>query len=226
MKLKDFLIKPEEPQQKQPQVSPFTGNASSTPVVNTAALQISTTNEVSSIVENSAVNDNIIKQLFNILIQKNLPGPDYLEVRNSAAALGGMGLTQLQMYEAAFKTLRASYPDFTKEYLLSSIDTYISYIKNEEKTGLAECEEKRKSLIGDKNNKIAELRGHAEDLRQQIQKLTTELNSATQEADAIESTIKDAEAQIEQEKTIFVNSVASVLNTLNTDKDIMSKLNI
>ena len=226
MKLKDFLIKPEEPQQNQPQVSPvFNSNATNpATVVNSSALQIPT--DVPLTVETGAVNENIVKSLFNYLIEHNLPAADYLELKNSAAALAGMGMSQSQMYEAAFKMLRASYPDFTKEYLLSSIDTYVGYIKNEEKTGLTECEEKRKSLIGDKNNKIAELRGRAADLQQQIQKLTVELNSATQEADAIESTIKADEAQIEQEKTIFINSVASVLNTLNTDKDIMSKLNI
>ena len=128
MGFKDFFIKEEEPtaggnvqqQQVEPQsvqieTSTFVGQPTVAPQVGT--------------LQTSEVSEAIVKSLWQVLIDKNLPGPDYLEVKNNASALQEMNLPMEKCYEAGFRTLKASYPNFTKEALLASIDTYIGIVR-------------------------------------------------------------------------------------------------
>lgn len=93
---------------------------------------VSQSNESVNITE---TNETIVKNLWQVLIDKNLLGPDYLEVKNTAAALQTMNLPLDKCHEAAFRTLNAPNPDFTKQKLLDSIDTYIDFIKQEQSDG-------------------------------------------------------------------------------------------
>ena len=121
----DIFVKPEEnkevsPQQQsvkqqtpvqsqstsvQQQTVTATQNFASPLVDNISHMSVST--PVSTISTND-VNENIVKDLWNVILNKNLPGPDYLEVVNSAAKLESMGLPEDKRYEAAFKMLTAS----------------------------------------------------------------------------------------------------------------------
>lgn len=174
----------------------------------------------------SEVNDNIVKSLWQVLIDKNLPGPDYLEVKNNASALQAMNLPIEKCYEAGFRTLQASYPNFTKETLLQSIDTYINIVKQEQIDGKKECDLKRQNQIGDKTLRINQLADHKNDLERQIKELQAQIISTDASIEQLKSEVSVATAEIDKQEALFNNSIESVIDTLNRDKDIMSKLTI
>lgn len=232
----DIFVKPEEnkevspqqqsvKQQTQVQSQPETVRSIfSAPVVdNVSHMSVST--PVSTMSTND-VNENIVKDLWNVILNKNLPGPDYLEVVNSAAKLESMGLPEDKRYEAAFKMLTASYPNFTKDDLLSSIDTYIGFIQEELVEGKKQCQEKRAANIGDRQMRIQQLNEHANSILLEIEKLQQEHKKSLESVKKLEAEVTEATQAIDREEIIFNNSINVVLERLNSDKKTMSDLNI
>ena len=232
----DIFVKPEEnkevsPQQQsvkqqtqvQSQPEAVKSNFSDPVVDNISHMSVST--PVSTMSTNDD-NENIVKDLWNVILNKNLPGPDYLEVVNSAAKLESMGLPEDKRYEAAFKMLTASYPNFTKDDLLSSIDTYIGFIQEELVEGKKQCQEKRAANIGDRQMRIQQLNEHANSILLEIEKLQQEHKKSLESVKKLEAEVAEATQAIDREEIVFNNSVNVVLERLNSDKKTMSELNI
>jgi hypothetical protein len=225
MAFKDFFIKEEEPKpsvspQNRQQVSPQPAQ------METSAFSGQPAAPQSAVVQTGEVNENIVKSLWQVLIDKNLPGPDYLEVKNNASALKEMNLPIEKCYEAGFRTLKASYPDFTKEALLASIDTYIGIVRQEQADGKKECDAKRQTQIGDKTVRIGQLGEHKRDLEKQISELRSQIASTDASISQLQAEVDTDTAEIDKEEAVFDNSVENVIATLNDDKEIMSRLNV
>jgi len=184
---------------------------------------VSQSNESVSITE---TNETIVKNLWQVLIDKNLPGPDYLEVKNTAAALQTMNLPLDKCYEAAFRTLNASNPDFTKQKLLDSIDTYIDFIKQEQLDGKKECEKKRQVQIGEKTERVKQLVEHKKELEKQIKDLQEQVLQSDNSITQLQQDIELSTAEINKQEIIFNNSIECVIASLNNDKNIMNNLTI
>lgn len=214
-------VKQQPPVQSQPEI--MRSNFSTPVVDNVSHMSVST--PVSTMSTND-VNENIVKDLWNVILNKNLPGPDYLEVVNSAAKLESMGLPEDKRYEAAFKMLTASYPNFTKDDLLSSIDTYIGFIQEELVEGKKQCQEKRAANIGDRQMRIQQLNEHANSILLEIEKLQQEHKKSLESVKKLEAEVAEATQAIDREEIVFNNSVNVVLERLNSDKKTMSELNI
>lgn len=222
MALKDLFIKSEGTVESQPtqanqqtiqmETTTFVGNQSSM--------------QQNNVTQTNEVNDNIVKSLWQVLIDKNLPGPDYLEVKNSAAALQAMNLPIDKCYEAGFRTLKASYPNFTKEGLLSSIDTYIEIVRQEQADGKKECEAKRQKQVGEKTTRISQLNEHKNELTKQIADLQSQIETTNASIAQLETEVRCATDEINKEEALFNNSIENVIETLNNDKAIMEKLTI
>lgn len=223
MALKDIFFKDEEPKvdekvQQVPQqavqieTSTFVGQ----PTVSTQTVSQQT----------AEVNDNIVKSLWQVLIDKNLPGPDYLEVKNNASALQEMNLPIEKCYEAGFRTLKASYPNFTKEALLASIDTYIGIVRQEQADGKKECDVKRQSQVGEKTVRIGQLNEHKRELEKQIADLQSQIVSTNESIAQLQNEVSVATSEIDKQEVLFNNSVENVIATLDNDKEIMSKLTV
>ena len=214
-------VKQQPPVQSQPEI--MRSNFSTPVVDNVSHMSVST--PVSTMSTND-INENIVKDLWNVILNKNLPGPDYLEVVNSAAKLESMGLPEDKRYEAAFKMLTASYPNFTKDDLLSSIDTYIGFIQEELVEGKKQCQEKRAANIGDRQMRIQQLNEHANSILLEIEKLQQEHKKSLESVKKLEAEVAEATQAIDREEIVFNNSVNVVLERLNSDKKTMSELNI
>jgi len=230
MAFKDLFVKSDDTQKPaQTQQAPANNQNApaavpTAPVINPS--QISAPVVSAPAQQTAETDENIIKELWNVLIQKNLPGPDFLELKSSAAALESMGLPTEKRYEAAFKMLRASYPDFTKEVLLNSVETYKGYVTEELNTGLRECEEKKKATVGANQLLLSEKESRLEEIQSQISKLQAEYTEAQNEVLVIKQQITEASHKLEHDEAVFRNSIEQVLNTLEQDKQIMSTLNI
>lgn len=225
MSIKDIFFKDEPNEESKAQHKETMQKE--TPQIATSTFVNQTSKTVGENVPNTnEVNDNIVKSLWQVLIDKNLPGPDYLEVKNSAAALQAMNLPIDKCYEAGFRTLQASCPDFTKEKLLSSIDKYIELIQQEQADGKKECEAKRQKQIGEKTSRINQLVEHKNDLEKQVEELKAQIASTEESISKLKNEVDASVLKIDREEALFNNSIENVILTLNNDKDIMSKLTI
>lgn len=232
---KDLFIKPEENPQPKRNDAPKTASEAlhQQPVDNRNAVEIQATvntdsiiKPVGSVVDTTETNTDIIRKLWEVLVAKNLPGPDYLEIRNSAAALQSMNMPVNQRYEAAFKMLKASYPDFTKEHLMNSIDTYISFVNEELNEGMKQCSIKRDNEINGKSIQIEQMKEQSQKILEEIEKKKAEYNDILASIQSIETVLNESRTKLEKDEMIFKNSINSVIETLNTDKQILLNLNI
>ena len=213
MSLKNIFIKDAEPEQP----APVTGTEQPIDTSRIAA---------AADVRDTETNETVVQSLWQVLIDKNLPGPDYLEVKNTAAALGAMNLPVDKCYEAAFRSVQAANPGFTKSALIESIDKYISIIEQERSDGKRECAAKRQTLVGEKETRLKQLGEHKADLERQVEELREQIKSTHDSIVKLSTEIEKSEADINREEALFGNSVDFVVDSLNKDREIMNKMTI
>lgn len=169
--------------------------------------------------------DAIIGRVWDSIIQRNLPGPDYLELKNNAAALEGLPLSEEQRLEASFKVLKKSYPTFTKDVVLRSVDTYINIVNEEKELGLKEVEQLEKETVGEKTTRLSQLRETANDILKQMDELKKRYEETNASANALDHEILTETQKISSQKQKFISSIESVISTLQSDKVKISTLN-
>ena len=223
MSLKNLFIKQDEEQQ---QAAPTTVAQETTPVPASIISSTPTLAEGVTPEGTGMVGKDIEAKIWDMIIAKNLPGPDYIEFKNAAAGLVDIIPDKSMQMKGAFNVLKRSYPDFTKQTILSSIDTYIGIVNEEKEKGLKQCEELRKTKIGDKTAAIQSLKKTASDINAQIDELKKKYESTNADIHILEMEVTAATNEIAAKENTFKNSVQAVINTLNADKNEITNLNI
>lgn len=172
------------------------------------------------------VDKEIEAKIWDMIIAKNLPGPDYIEFKNTAAGLVDIIPDESMQMKGAFNVIKRSYPSFTKEIILSSIDTYIGIVNEEKEKGLKESEEIRKTKIGDKTATINNMKSSAAEILTQIDDLKKKYDEINAKVVQLEVEVATATNEITAKENIFKNSVQAVINTLNADKTKVTNLNL
>ena len=215
MAFKDLFIKEDEPQQAKSvvvqEVAPSAENIMSSPPPSSIG---------------KVVDKEIETKIWDMIVAKNLPGPDYIEFKNVAAGLVDITPDESMQMKGAFNVLKRSYPNFTKQIILDSIDTYISIVNEEKEKGKKECEDLRKTKIGDKINSINNMKQSASEILKQIDELKKKYESINADIHKLEVEVTEDTNEINSKETIFNNSVQSVINTLNSDKTKVNNLNV
>lgn len=215
MAFKDLFIKEDEPQQTKPvvvqEVAPSAENIMSSPPPSSIG---------------KVVDKGIETKIWDMIVAKNLPGPDYIEFKNVAAGLVDITSDESMQMKGAFNVLKRSYPNFTKQIILDSIDTYIGIVNEEKEKGKKECEDLRKTKIGDKVNSINNMKQSASEILKQIDELKKKYESINADIHKLEVEVTEDTNEINSKETIFNNSVQSVINTLNSDKTKVNNLNV
>lgn len=177
-------------------------------------------------VETAAPSEDVMDRIWEVIIARNLPGPDYLELKNNAAALDGMPLSEEQKLEASFKVIKKQYNGFSKKVILDSIDTYIGIVREEQENGRKQCEKLRKDTVGEKEARHAQLVETAENIRKQIEEYQKQLAETTAAVNGIEHEILTAKQEIDAKEQAFTSSINSVIAAFQTDKVKIASLNI
>lgn len=211
MGFKDLFIKPEE--KTSTEVSSTT---TPQPVPSVAVVEPIMSSQPQTVV---AASMEIVNTIWESIIQKNLPGPDYLELRQGVASLSSMPLSEVQKYEAAFNLLKSGSPDLTKQVILNSIDTYLGIVEQEKALGLDECQKKKDLEIKAKQAELSEI-------DKKIDSLSLELEELTQKAKEIRVQVQTSEATLNEQQMKFEKSIDTVLTTLREDKEKINNLNI
>lgn len=161
----------------------------------------------------------IVNKLWDVIISKNLPGPDYLELKNNVSALEDLPIPDEQKLVTAFKILKKSYPSFSKEDILKSIDTYTGIVNEEKTSGLAEVEKLRDSKVRSKEELISKMKKTADDLKRQYDDTIKQINELVAD-------VTISKADIDTKQNAFISSIDTVLGVLSADKTKVSSLNI
>ena len=178
------------------------------------------------VVGKAPVDKEIEAKIWDMIVAKNLPGPDYIEFKNTAAGLVDINPDETMQLKGAFNVLKRTYPTFTKEIILSSIDTYIGIVNEEKEKGKRECEELRRTKVGDKVTSINNMKSAAQEILRQIDELKKQYEDTNAEIHKLEIEVTEATNEIDSKEKIFDSSVQAVINTLNADKVKVSNLNV
>ena len=214
MAFKDLFIKGEDSSPKQPVV------------VQEVAPSAESIMPSQPIVGKVPSDKGIEAKLWDMIVAKNLPGPDYIEFKNAAAGLIDVIPDETMQLKGAFNVLKRSYPTFSKEVILSSIDTYIGIVNEEKEKGKKECEELRRTKVGDKVTSINSMKAAVQDVLKQIEELKKQEESIKAEIRRLELEVTTDTNEIDSKEAMFNSSVQAVIDTLNADKVKVTNLNV
>lgn len=210
---KEEVKKEESIQQEEPNTTAFVSTPASKPTINSTV---------------AVADEEMVQRLWQVIIEENLPGPDYVELKNNVAAISESGLTtdELQMFKAAYNVLKRSYPQLSKEIILKSIETYREIIEKEKKNGMEQFEELRKTRVGSKNAEIEALKSRRTALENEIKKKREELGEIAINLDKLEGEVQENTSEINLQIQKFESSIKKVLQVLDSDKNKVNSLNI
>ena len=214
MAFKDLFIKGEDSSPKQPVV------------VQEVAPSAESIMPSQPVLGKAPVDKGIEAKIWDMIVAKNLPGPDYIEFKNTAAGLVEITPDETMQLKGAFNVLKRTYPTFTKEIILSSIDNYIGIVNEEKEKGKKECEELRKTKIEDKISAMKSKAAAMDDIACQIKELQDKQTAISADLKQLQSEVEAATKEIEEKEHIFDSSVQAVIDTLNADKVKVSNLNV
>lgn len=160
------------------------------------------------------VNDELLQKLCQAMEDSNLPGPDYLELKNVANNddMKRAMPDEIQRLTVAFITMKSSNPEMTKERVITSIDEYINMMENERKVGHEQLEviwnekvESRKQVVENAEQRIAQIQTELKELVTFVQNENNEIVSAVNECNI--------------NKANFDTTVDFLVNNLISDKN-------
>ena len=193
-------------QQPQPQMPPIT------PSPNVSSIQNNQSGNTIS------ADPDIVNTIWQKIIEKNRPGPDYLELKNNVEALEDLPITPEQKILSAFKVLQKNYPNFKKEDITVAIDFYLKVVEEEKNTGLSELEALRMNTVDNVETEIKEMQGQAAELKRRYDELQEKIATKNIE-------MNKAKADVEMKYNVFTGSVEAVVGVLESDKQKIMTIN-
>ena len=176
-----------EVEDETPQVEPVKGKAVQVPQQATVVLPTSA--QISKVIEGQ-VDDTLLQKLCQAMEDSNLPGPDYLELKNVANndEMKRAMPDESQRLMVAFITMKSGNPDMSKTRVISSIDEYIGMMEAERATGHQQLQtiwneqvEAKKTLVAEAEKRIAELQQELQERVQFVQAKHNEIAAASNE---------------------------------------------
>lgn len=150
--------------------------------------------------DDSNIDEGVLDNIIAMLDEKNLPGPDYLELKKAAndEVLVKTIPDEKTRYTVSFSSLKAAAPSLTKKQILQSILTYIQYIEDERANGVnqfnklwqeqvvarEEAVAKAKTEIAELEEKLAKLKQFAQEQESQVSAVKTDCEKKKREFNA------------------------------------------
>lgn len=219
MGLKNLFIKEDEQDQKKSEVRKTDS------VVH--GVMTNSGSSISNPISTGIASDKEIEtKIWEMIVAKNLPGPDYVEFKRVASGLVDVISDENLQMKGAFNVLVKSYPNFTKDTIIKSIDTYIGIVGEERDRGKSECEVLRRTKIGDKEIKVQDLKNDLNEVLRQQEELRKKNEAILKEISNLEEEIRVSTDEINKKEKTFEYSVQSVINTLESDKMKINNLSL
>lgn len=209
-----FTVVPDETKVEEAQ--PVQESVVKQPVVNVQPTVVTST-LIQTVQDNGQVvgqvDTNILENLCTVLDEKNLPGPDYLELKSAAndAQMQSAIPDENNRFTCAYISMKVNSPQLSKTTIINSIDKYIEYLEKEREGGLSELAIKWKEEVEDKEVLV-------EAAQKELVELQETLNAKIKFISDTNAEITNSKNQCTINKANFNTTVDYIINGLNTDK--------
>lgn len=168
----------------------------------------------------------IVAKIWDTLLSKNFPGPDYLELKGHTTALEPFMPDYTQRLLAAFGVLKNQYSNFSVKVVTDSIDGYISIVNDERKEGENECKRVYGDKLTEKQSALDSVNAQITQLQDEIREKTELLAKIQQDKGTLQQEVYQAQQELDTQSKVFADSVDAVMNVLESDKKIISTLKV
>jgi hypothetical protein len=154
--------------------------------------------------------EKFVQMLMKVIADNNIPGLDYFEFKQAIDAMGAAQIDEKTKFMTTF--IVYAQQGCKKEVLLSSVDKYMSVIKNEVSQFDSELKAQHQEKVQSKLNQVEESRKKVEELTRAIADANNFILKASQEAQQENLNLQIVEAN-------FKKSAERVLGMLQGDKE-------
>lgn len=125
--------------------------------------------------EISEIDEGVLDNIIAMLDEKNLPGPDYLELKKAAndEVLLQSIPDEKMRFSVSYATLKAASPSLSKKQILQSILTYIQYIEDERERGTEQFNKLWQDQVVAREEAIEKAKVEIAELEAKLEKLKT-----------------------------------------------------
>lgn len=167
------------------------------------------------------VDDALLQKLCQAMEESNLPGPDYLELKNVANNddMKKAMPNEIQRLTVAFITMKSSSPDMTRDRVLNSIDTYINMMENERKAGHEQLDQIWQERVESQRSAVIEAEAEIANIQKKLQELVQFVQTKNNEIAAASNECNINKANFDATVDFLVNNLAEdkakLTNVLN-----------
>ena len=125
--------------------------------------------------EPAEIDEGVLDNIIAMLDEKNLPGPDYLELKKAAndEVLLQSIPDEKMRFTVSYATLKAASPSLSKKQILQSILTYIQYIEDERTRGTEQFNKLWQEQVVAREEAIEKAKTEIAELEAKLEKLKT-----------------------------------------------------
>ncbi|MCB0706234.1 MAG: hypothetical protein KDC34_13025 [Saprospiraceae bacterium] len=164
----------------------------------------------------TGLDDKSVDFLTRALTNKNLPGFDYLEFKQSLSALEAMNLEEETAFKSAFAT--AATVGLTKDKLLKTAQHYHQVLDVEKKQFDSALEKQLEQRVASKKSEVEKLKKQILEHQKKIEELQQRMSAAQKVIDSADEEIQSALSKIDTTRKNFEFTYQSLKNQI--DKDI------
>ncbi len=161
------------------------------------------------------LDDKSVAFLTKALEKSNLPGFDYLEFKQSLAALAEMNMDESTAFRSAYAT--ASTMGLTKEKLLESANHYKTVLSKEKQQFEAAMSKQMEQRVKSKEVEVEKLRKQIEEYQAKIKQLEEKIAKSQDTIDHADEHIQAAREKIETASENFNFTLQSIVNQIEKD---------
>lgn len=163
-----------------------------------------------------------MKQFFaKIWEDNNIPAPDYKEFVEALNEMQGEDVPEKTKFKMLFATFKAS--KVTPARLIETADMYLNLFKEKKNAFDAEVRLKSSTVTTTKQKEADDLQAKEISLKEQIDKLTLELNEAKLKHAQVTKEISDAVGKYSQRLVDFEATYNSIVADINKNKELIKQ---
>jgi len=195
--------------------------------------EISVSNSGGSMLNNSleipssgdgVFDENFHNALSQIISENNIPGVDYYEFQKAVKQMNNGGMNEQMLFQTVYNSLKIADQNLTAEKLLSSVDHYVSKLKEEEVDFESEMSASIQSEVVSKREEARRLNEENKELLAKIQEINNQMSANSNKALELNNEADLANNKITQTHRNFIVTLNKVVSDLESDKQKINSL--
>ncbi len=162
-----------------------------------------------------------VEFLTKALEKSNLPGFDYIEFKQSLAALSQMNMDEATAFKSAFAT--ASTVGLTKNKLLETATHYQGILDKEKAQFDAALQKQVEQRVASKQQEVEKLKAQIAKHQEKIEQLEAQIAKYQSTIDGADAQINEARAKIDTTRQSFEHTHQSIVNQISKDVENINK---